>query len=187
MTVTVRLRVVGVFYDKILTLDEPADPTVRDVLDFAEKTSNGLFRYRAEVRFSDGKKKRVLSLTSFQHELEKELFPSLGKQKRQEGIYEIKETVDTVNENEIVHAWQYYVISADRKNISNAVDGEGRYDVSVADPEHPAFTDTDGRKPEAGFTPFDEQKVKDGAEIVWRNVSIARGPTRRKPKTTAKM
>jgi hypothetical protein len=57
--------------------------------------------------------------------------------------------------------------------ISNASDGNDAFDVSPASPKNnPDFHDA-----KAGFTPFDKQQVFNGDEIVWRNVSIARGPT----------
>jgi hypothetical protein len=169
--ITVRLRVVGVFYDEMVTLTKAGDIFVSDILEEAEKTSGNAFRYRAEERYSKKYKGRVLSMSSFTHKIAK-LKPSLGNRERKAGIYEIRETVDVVNGNEIVHAWQYYVISGG-KAVSNASDGKGPFDVSPASPENnPLFPDA-----VAGFTPFDKQKVIDSDEIIWRNVSIARGPT----------
>jgi len=167
--ITVRLRVVGVFYDEMVTVPDEGKVTIRHILDKAQETSQKTFRYRAELRYTDANK-RVLSLNSFTHKIS-ELDPvrgnpSLGNRKREAGIYEIRETVDPINGNEIVHAWQYYVIRKG-KPVSNASQGTGPFDVSPARPA-PA---------QAGFLAFDKQGVEDGDEIVWRNVSIARGPT----------
>ena len=168
--ITVRLRVVGVFYDEMITVEKAGDITIKDVLDQAEKSSLKTFRYRAEERYSKRYAGRVLSLSSFTHKIAT-LNPSLGARKRTAGIYEIRETVDPINGNEIVHAWQYYVISGG-KAVSNASNGRDPFDVSPADPKNPLF-----EKAVAGFTPFEKQKVVNNDEIVWRNVSIARGPT----------
>ena len=139
-------------------------------MDIAEETSGKTFRYRAELRDTD-KNRHVLSLSSFIHKIES-LEPNLGDRRREAGIYEIRVTVDPVNGNEIVHAWQYYVIRGESA-ISNSSDGRDALDVSPASPKNnPDFHDA-----KAGFTPFDKQQVFNGDEIVWRNVSIARGPT----------
>ncbi|MFN7645484.1 MAG: hypothetical protein ACK5PW_20790 [Burkholderiales bacterium] len=169
--ITVRLRVVGVFFDKMITLSTKEDGvTIKDVLDKAQEESSNSFRYRAEQRYTE-KKEHVLSLSSFTHRIE-ELYPSLGGRNRAAGIYEIRETVDAVNGNEIVHAWQYYVIS-NGKAVSNASKGKDKFEVSPASPDkNPDFPYAT-----AGFTPFNKQKVVHDDEIVWRNVSIARGPT----------
>lgn len=167
----VRLRIVGVFYDEMITVEKDGKVTVKDVLDEAEKSSLETFRYRAEERYSKRYAGRVLSLSSFTHKITT-LDPSLGARKRAAGIYEIRETVDPINGNEIVHAWQYYVISGG-KAVSNASDGKDPFDVSPASPKNSTISP----KAVAGFTPFDRQEVVNNDEIVWRNVSIARGPT----------
>jgi predicted RNA-binding protein len=172
--ITVRLRVVGVFFDKMITLStKPDGVTIKDVLDEAQEKSGKTFRYWAEQQYTE-KKEYVLSLTSFANKIA-ELDPSLGGRKRAAGIYEIRETVDAVNGNEIVHAWQYYVIRKG-KLVSNAFGGEGDFEVSPASPKSVSSVPP----AKVGFTPFNEQGVLDGDEIVWRNVSIARGPTRTK-------
>jgi predicted RNA-binding protein len=166
--ITVRLRVVGVFFDKMITLStKPDGVTIKDVLDEAQEKSGKTFRYWAEQRYTD-KNKYVLSLTSFANKIA-ELDPSLGGRKRAAGIYEIRETVDAVNGNEIVHAWQYYVIRKG-KLVSNAFGGEGDFEVSPANPKSVPLA-------KVGFTAFNKLVVMHDDEIVWRNVSIARGPT----------
>lgn len=60
----------------------------------------------------------------------------MGAPKRDEGIYEIRETVDPINCNEIVHAWQYYFIRGE-KAVSSASDGEDLIRPQIAlKPEH---------------------------------------------------
>jgi len=171
---TVRLRVVGVFYDEILKIPGAGAKTVKDVLDFAVAAAQGTFIYTAETRFDKAKGKVIHSLKAFEHVLDDPLKPSLGNRQRAPGRYVLGETVENIGGSSIVHAWQYYVLDMAGKAISNAVEGKGRYEVSAAAPAVPLDPMDPIAKP--GFTPFDQQKVPDGAEVIWRNVSIVRTP-----------
>jgi hypothetical protein len=163
---TVRLRIVGVFFD------DPEVPwvagnTIKNILDAAVEQAAGQLVYASDVRFDTVLGKRLETVRSFQNTLDKPLRKSLGGRKRDKGTYEIEEQVEIYKGVEIVRAWQYYVI---RKGgaVSNASDGMAAFDASPVNPSTPP------NKP--GFTPFTEFTVNDGDEIIWRNVSIARSP-----------
>lgn len=170
----IRLRVVGVFFDKILTLTDVVSPTIKDVLDAAVVAAAGNFVYTAETRFDSSAGKASLTMKSFEHDLVGPLAPTLGGRSRIAGRYVLGETVDSIGGSTIVRAWQYYVIRAG-KAVSNAVDGLGRYDVSATNPVGPLVPGDP--LPTPGFTTFNRQGVDDGDEIIWRNVSIVRTPT----------
>jgi len=168
---TIRLRVVGIFYDQAITVGS-ADPTVRDILQQAIIDSAGRFSYVAESRLSSPSTQpaspvRVIeSLVSFTHILQDDLSPSLGNKTRETGRYTLSESTVKVDGSEIVNAWQYYVVR-NGMPISNAYTGNGPFDVSPAKPVLPA---------KSGFTPYNEFVLANGDELIWRNVSIVRNP-----------
>ena len=181
----VRLRVVGVFYEK--RFDLPAGSTIKDLLDLAvvdgnstnvtttsgAVSSQSVFSYTTKLMHKPASAPpRVFnSLVGFTHCLVAPLNPSLGNKQRKAGIYRLFESTSVENGSETVHAWQYYLIRGENVR-SNYYKGDlTRPDVSPADPIASAFP---GGIP--GFTPFDEVTLEEGDEVVWRNVSIVRNP-----------
>jgi hypothetical protein len=162
---TVRLRIVGVFFDDPQVPWNAGD-TIKNILDAAAVRAAGKLVYASDVRFDPGPKKLVETLRSFQHTLGGPLQPTLGGRSRVRGTYEIEEQVESHKGVVIVRAWQYYVIRGGRA-FSNASDGQDVFDASPPTPTPPSTP---------GFTPFTQFNVNDGDEIIWRNVSIARSP-----------
>ena len=184
----VRLRVVGIFYEKTFAFAEiPGGKTIKDLLDLAVKNGGltpasippattprqSVFSYTATVmaKSMGAGTARVNSLLGFTHNLVAPLNPSLGNKPRNAGMYKLFESTSVENGSVTVHAWQYYVIRGENV-FSNYYDGDlARPDVSPADPIASNFP---GGKP--GFTPFDQVTLLPGDEVVWRNVSIVRNP-----------
>lgn len=178
-SIKVRLRVVGVFYDQMLTVKK--DGSIKDLLDAAvldsgSKTSSGRLDYTSKLKCVDknGKATLINSLVGFGHNI-KSPFSSLGAKPRKAGLYELSESETVSNGTVTVHAWQYYVIR-DKKVFSNYWNGEAAFDASPANPssipaDFPALP-----AGEAGFTAFDRVTLNPGDEVIWRNVSIVRNP-----------
>lgn len=168
---TIRLRIVGIFYDRYIDLPERGGGAkIKDLLDEAVRLSGGTFTYRYDVKtfIDSGVVVALPSVVSFSHRLEADLNPSLGGKTRKAGKYTLTEAVSVVDGSEIAQAWQYYVIR-DYKAVSNAFDGQGAVTVSPASPTPPA---------KATFTPFTDFPLIAGDEVIWRNVSIVKNPAK---------
>lgn len=170
----VRLRIAGIYYDeKFLYSDlvklipaitfrtprtfSPTIPTIFELLEAAtekpgkHKTN---FTYVFERRGTKG-----LSITSLGVEHEYEVGPTLNRNHRAAGIYQLTEIAIPAG----VVAWQYYVY---RNGISWSQLNPGS--LSGASPViNPG---------PSGFTAFDQFKLEPGDEVVWRQVAILRGP-----------
>ncbi len=186
----IRLRVVGIFYDKSFKPEEIKDvKNIKDLLDVAVREGGMVkpkdggsplsrFTYTSTIRAKlneEGRPESVYSLLGFTHYLEAKIDKSLGAKERLAGYYKLFESTAVERDSVTVHAWQYYVIRADRQNpksktvSSNFWDGKAPFpDVSPAVPN--------GLEGTPGFTPFDTMTLMDGDEVVWRNVAIVRNP-----------
>lgn len=171
----IRLRVVGVFYDANFPFAGIGN--IKDLLDAAVLKEKGNFSYATTVKFKvvDRKQKAINSLLGFCNRLNGKGIPkSLGAQKRDVGYYKLFESTSVERDSVTVHAWQYYVIRGEQviSNYWNGAELDGTKklpDVSPAVPK-PYVGST------PGFTPFDTMALRDGDEVVWRNVSIVRNP-----------
>lgn len=162
----IRLRVVGVYYDD--EFDAVGISNIKDLLDAAVLKGKGSFTYEPKVKCKmiGGKATIMNSLMGFTHQLKPAINPSLGLQDRRSGFYSLFQTTSVERGSETVHAWQYYIIRA-HQSVSNVFNGDpNEYEVSPATPP----------KSNPGFTSFDMAKLKEGDEVVWRNVSIVRNP-----------
>ena len=170
----VRLRIAGIYYDETflysdlekiipaITFRTPRNfsttvPTIFELLEVATEkpgTDKKNFTYVFERRGAKG-----LSITSLGVEHEKEVGPTLNRNRRPKGIYQLTEIAIPAG----VVAWQYYVY---RKGISWSQLNPGS--LSGASPVINPGT--------SGFTAFDQFKLEPGDEVVWRQVAILRGP-----------
>lgn len=198
----VRLRVVGVFYDKNFSYDAIVNssgnnnPTIKDLLDFAVKDGrmvdipsgpNGetqkinCFGYTAARRFKPADTAAnpptvdgiISSLLGFEHTLASELMVSLGKKIRKVGYYKLFESTSIEKGSVTVHAWQYYLIRGNVIQSNYWPDQDKEANPDVS-PAYPTREGDNGGG--AGFTPFDTVSIDPGDEVVWRNVSIVRNP-----------
>ena len=176
----VRLRIAGIYYDETFLYSDlvkiiPAIPfkdstfltprnfsttvpTIFELLEVATEkpgTDKKNFTYVFERRGAKG-----LSITSLGVEHEQEVGPTLNRNHRAAGIYQLTEIAIPAG----VVAWQYYVY---RKGISWSQLNPGS--LSGASPVINPGT--------SGFTAFDQFKLEPGDEVVWRQVAILRGPT----------
>ncbi len=168
MAINVKLRIVGLYFNETVQVDETKDPTVRDVLDaYIQKHPNiavpgGLeysrfpiedrdfattFTYHYPGVFNfDGDGALVLPDDGL----------SLGKKTRLAGIYTLSESLeDRLTDRSVGLVWQFYVVSA-------------AGDVKSKTPKTRGFT-AFGERP-AGFT------LAEGDTIIWRLVGIVREP-----------
>jgi hypothetical protein len=156
----IRLRVVGVFYDKEFKAE--GIKTIKDLLVRAQITSNGRFSYEALTSDKD----MGTGIKVFTHTLDKTLNPTLGGQTRPEGTYSLSFGTFEEAGCTVARVWQYYVISNGR-SVSNCYRGDPNEDsVSPAEPSVELTK----------FVRFDHMPIRDLDEVVWRNVSIVRRP-----------
>lgn len=180
----IRLRVVGVFYDKTFTLEETQGVrNIKDLLDLAVRDAGMVapnkpgsllskFTYTSTVRAKldkRGQPEDVYSLVGFTHYLKDGIEPSLGDKKRSAGFYKLFESTSVERDSVTVHAWQYYVIRGENVASNYWKGNADQPDVSPAEPK--PFPNS-----APGFTPFDKMEIFAGDEVVWRNVAIVRNP-----------
>lgn len=168
---SIRLRVAGIYYDEKFELADlkpvpafvipgraaPAGPTIFELLEAAQRkpgVNKDNFIYVFERR---GK---TLSITSLGVNHTEVIGQTLGEKRREKGQYQLTEIAIPFG----VVAWQYYVY---RSGIS----------VSQQTPPSPP---TSGFSPATGngtgFTGFDQFVLKDGDEVIYRQVAILRQP-----------
>jgi hypothetical protein len=179
----IRLRVVGVFYDK--SFNAGGISNIKDLLDVAVRDAGMVapigggsplskFTYTSTIRNklgAGGVNEAVYSLLGFTHYLTNDIQPSLGAKQRLAGYYKLFESTSIERDSVTVHAWQYYVIRRAQRNVvSNFWEGD------VNEPDVSPATPPTGTPFKPGFTPFDQMPIQDGDEVVWRNVSIVRNP-----------
>lgn len=162
---TIRLRIVGIFFDDNSIPFDPND-SIKEVLDKAVVRSAGRLVYSSDRRFDSATSTVVETIRGFRHTTGL-IDPTLGGRARPAGTYELDEQVTVNGASQVVRAWQYYVIRAGAA-VSNASDGASNFDVSPVRPNVAPNV--------PGFTAFTAFKVQDGDEITWRNVSIVRTP-----------
>lgn len=162
MSITVGLRIVGLFFSQSVTLNTNRNLSVKDVLD-AYVSANQLDQPNGldyDIAF-DARNPNELSLLAFTYNYPGTFQPSaanpcgltIGNKIRPAGIYRLQELVL----DPIVVAWQYYVIDkATNENKTKTKPGEGFLSFNT---------------PLTGG-----QKISDGDIIIWRMVAIARRP-----------
>jgi hypothetical protein len=155
----VTLRIVGLFFNKKVTLKDVTTNTVKDVLDAYINAGNndltklGGLAYQEDNKSPDSTMKEI----SFHYEGKYDFNPNDSKppqdktldgKKLDSGIRTLAEL--RVNEN-VILGWQYYVIAKSGRNKSRTKQAEG-------------------------FTPFGKKtstyKIAEDDTIVWRLVAI---------------
>ena len=168
---TVRLRIAGIYYDETFPFDQlkpipafdipgrsaPAGPTIFELLEAAYRKpgeNKDHFIYVFERR------NRTLSITSLGVTHTTDIGLSLGEKRRNKGPYQLTETAIPFG----VVAWQYYVY-------------RGGISASQQKPNAVPMTGYSGAKGDgSGFTGFDQFVLKDGDEVIYRQVAILREP-----------
>lgn len=156
----IRLRIVGLFYDK--DFDANGIKTIKDLLDEAQRTSGGNFSYEPLLAPTG------VGIKVFTHTLKDLLNPTLGRKTRVAGRYSLSYAQAERDQSgtQFSRVWQYYVISEGR-SVSNCYRGDPNEDA--VSPAAPPLKLT-------GFIRFDQMPIRDRDEVIWRNVSIARNP-----------
>lgn len=175
----VRLRVAGIFFDQEffnetdnVPFPSPESPATEvnllQILQEARRITKERFGFIVETR-KDLAGNDFKSMVAMSNDLEQDLDPSLGKQKRKAGLYVLTET--PIQDG--VVAWQYYVYR-NGKSVSSAKDKDG----NSTQPFSPAAPSDFEPPLKAGFTSLDQMPIQDGDEIIWRMIAIKREPLR---------
>jgi hypothetical protein len=177
--VNVNLRIVGLYFNEIVRVDDAPTTTVRTVMDeyirlHPEIAVPGGLEYG---RFPINGRDFVTTLTyhfggDFNFDANKVVQippdgPSLGDQSRPAGIYTLSESLeDQFSDTKVGLVWQYYVVSAagevkSKTPVSRGFSGFGEPLPNLIDPLG---------------GPDIPQTFADGDSIIWRLVAIARRP-----------
>jgi hypothetical protein len=169
--ISVRLRIVGLYFNETVKINDKQKLTVRDVLDkyISEHPDLSVPGGLEYVRFPLVKNGKDYVKTFNYHfggnynydgdtpNLTVDDGTTLGKNKRDAGVYSLSEDLeDEFRTPNIGLVWQYYVV---------ADNGDG-----VVKSKTP---------PDRSFTPFGakpDYDIADGDLIIWRLVAIARKP-----------
>jgi hypothetical protein len=169
----VRLRIAGLYYDETFKFTDLAPvpaivipdrkpppggkPTIFELLEAAYRKPG---KFKENFIYVFERRGKMLSLTSLGVTHKKNIVGTLGGQSRSAGTYQLTEIAIPSG----VVAWQSYVY---------------RHGVSVTQLVPPPTGQT-GYSPvkgdAKGFTGFDQFVLKDGDEVIWRQVAILREP-----------
>ncbi len=168
----VRLRIAGIYYDEVFSLDNlpgppafhipgrsaPAGPTIFELLEAAFQKPG---RNKENFTYVFERRGDHLSITSLGVTHKKNIVGTLGGKFRAAGTYQLTE----IGIPGGVVAWQYYVYRA----------GISASQLPAAAGAPPTgYSPVKGNG--AGFTGFDQFELKAGDEVIWRQVAILREP-----------
>jgi hypothetical protein len=179
----VRLRIAGLYYDEKFEFSEltplpafvipdrvppvpvPPDPPVapanrKTIFELLEAAYRKPGKNKENFIYVFERRGPTLSMTSLGVTHKKNIVGTLGNQSRPAGIYQLTEIAIPSG----VVAWQYYVY---RNGISTS-----QLKPSPVGPTGYSPVKGDGKS----FTGFDQFILKDGDEVIWRQVAILRGP-----------
>ncbi|MBC8151547.1 MAG: hypothetical protein H7Z72_01415 [Bacteroidetes bacterium] len=175
--INIKLRIVGLYFNKTVSIEKKDGLTVRDVLDEyislnPDLSKPGGLEYS---RFPRNIPTGTDFLKTFTYHFEGDYDfngnnvitepsdgPSLGNIKRKEGIYTLSEDFeDSFADKTVGLIWQYYVVAPETK--------DGRGVVKSRTPESRKFN-AFGDNTNPGYT------LEDGDTIIWRLVAIVRAP-----------
>jgi hypothetical protein len=168
----IRLRIAGIYYDEKFKFTD-LTPIPAIVIPFRQAPASGgatIFELMEAALRKPGKDKtnfvyvferrgKKLSMTSIGVTHKKAINRTLGGNKRAAGTYQLTEIAIPSG----VVAWQYYVY---RDGVSVS-----QYQPSGGAGFSPAVPPTSSQ-----FEGFDQFELKDGDEVIWRQVAILRGP-----------
>jgi hypothetical protein len=169
---SIRLRIAGIYYDESFKMEElvaapaitlpgrdapGAGPTIFELLETAVAKPG---ENKSDFVYVFERRGKALSITSLGVRHDKEFGPTLGRNTRRNGIYQLTEIAIP----EGVVAWQYYVYRG----------GKSESQQQPPTPPTTGFSPAKGNG--RGFTGFDQFVLRDGDEVIWRQVAILRGP-----------
>ena len=156
----IKLRIVGIYFHKDVTIDKKSKITIKDVLDEyiaiygGINQPEGLMYVDEPIEHPSGKPDRgSRSLQGFAYNSTNPPKTLSGKP-RDPGVYSLFENYP--KEGDVGLGWQSYVLD---KN------GRNKTETKVSE----------------GFKYFDATEVKDEDTVIWRMVAIARRPNFPKP------
>jgi hypothetical protein len=168
----VRLRIAGIYYDEVFSLDSlpgtpaidlrgrnvPAKPTIFELLEAAFLKPG---RNKENFTYVFERRGDHLSITSLGVTHKKNIVGTLGGKSRAAGTYQLTE----IGIPGGVVAWQYYVYRA----------GVSASQLPAAAGSSPTgYSPVKGNG--TGFTGFDQFELQAGDEVIWRQVAILREP-----------
>jgi hypothetical protein len=176
----VRLRIAGLYYDEKFEFSDltpipafvipdrippvpnpPVPPANRKtIFELLEAAYRKPGKNKENFIYVFERRGPTLSLTSLGVTHKKNIVATLGNQSRPAGTYQLTEIAIPSG----VVAWQYYVY---RNGISTS-----QLKPPPVGPTGFSPAKGDG----TGFTGFDQFVLKDGDEVIWRQVAILRGP-----------
>jgi len=168
----IRLRIAGIYYDESFEMKDlvaapaitlsgrvapGAAPTIFELLETAVAKPG---KNKADFVYVFERRGAALSISSLGVRHQKAVGPTLGGNSRPAGTYQLTEIAIP----EGVVAWQYYVYR------------EGKAESQQQPPTPPTTGFSPAKGNGSGFTGFDQFVLRDGDEVIWRQVAILRGP-----------